>query len=85
MEACATALMEPSHTPPRDFLLTAGTDRTGVGQAGFALDAGDRAEVLVDGTEVTIVHALIDRPRHDLKEGTKLGVRLIRVNASADD
>src|SRR5262249_19193624 len=52
-----------------------------VRQTGFALNAGDRPQVLKDGKQITIRHILKDRPGHYLEE--TMGRQNMAVSAGA--
>ena len=62
-------------------LLTAGSEWSRIWQTGITFNTGNCAEVFVNSAEIIVSHVLKLRPRHDLKEWSKLRVRMIRINA----
>jgi hypothetical protein len=41
---------------------------------GWSFNARDRAQVLIDGTNISVAQTLIQRPRHDLQQSTIEGL-----------
>jgi hypothetical protein len=81
------SLPEPTHRPAKAIqitrlasLLWAGLVQiTGKAGSSVVRDAGNRAQVFVDGAEVVVGHVQVDRPRHDLE---KTGGKGRRSNAT---
>ena len=69
----------------RSYLLAAGADGTGVRQARVTFKARNGAQIFGDRSKVAVGHVLKDRPGHDLEKWPKLGMRVIRIDASPHD
>src|ERR1700730_10880036 len=65
--------------------VTARTDGTRIGKPGIALEAGNRAQELIDRSKVVIRHTLVHRPRHHHEIRSVLRVRVIGIVARAHD